>query len=172
MPQMGNPADGLRAATLTYFGLEKVWTTGLAVAGICALILAISLWLSKGAYRGSAIPLALLGLFEIGIGAGVALRTDRQVHDLVAQVDSGEDMTVERDRMVKVMRTFEVVKIAEIVLITVGVVMTYAFRDRPMAFSAGVALIAQCGALLVFDLVAEQRAGVYASALDEHTSGS
>jgi hypothetical protein len=154
-----------RTELVTYFGLEKSWTTGLALFGAAALVLAIWLWLAKGPYRGAAVPLALFALVELGIGAGVALRTDQQAGELLQQLDGGNELSAERARMQGVLRTFEIVKLAELVLIAAGVGLTYALRSSNFAFSAGVGLIAQCSLLLLFDLIAERRAEPYFEAL-------
>lgn len=155
----------LKEALGTYFGLEKAWAMGLTAFGLVALALAIFLWTSKGAYRGAALPVALLALVETGVGAGIVLRTDRQVEELVTQVDAGADLRAERARMGRIVQSFEVAKVFEITLIGLGIAMTYGLRSRDFAFAAGVGLIAQCGTLLVFDLIAERRAEVYVSAL-------
>src|SRR5262245_48330552 len=98
----------LRTELLHYFQLEKSWTTGLAVFGVAALALAVWLWFMKGPYRGAALPLGLLALFELGVGAGVALRTPRQVTELIARIDDNQDLAAESTRMKGVMRAFEI----------------------------------------------------------------
>jgi len=154
-----------RSELVTYFGLEKGWTVGLALFGACALALALYLWLAKGTYRGAAVPLGLFALIELGIGAGVALRTDSQLSKLLQQLDAGADMGAERARMDGVMKTFEIVKLAELGLVAVGVGLTYAMRSRDFAFAAGLGLIAQCSLLFVFDAVAARRGQTYVEAL-------
>lgn len=161
-----------RSELIGYFNLEKIWTSGLALLGVAVLVLAIYLWFAKGAYRGAAIPLGLFALIEIGIGAGVALRTDKQMSELLAQLDSGADMSAERARMERVMRTFEIVKAAELVLIAAGVGLSYALRSNDFAFAAGLGLIAQCNVLFLFDAIAERRGQPYLAALSSSSAAA
>ena len=155
----------LRTELVHYFGLEKSWTIGLALFGLAALGLALFLWFARGPYRGAALPIGLFALLELSVGIGVAARTSDQVAGLLEQVERTSDMAEERLRMERIVRTFEIVKVAELVLLATGVALTYALRSSHFAFAVGVGLIAQCGALLVFDLIAERRAEPYLAAL-------
>jgi hypothetical protein len=67
--------------------------------------------------------------------------------------------------MKSVVRTFEVLKILEIILIAVGIALTYAFRRNDFAYSAGIGMVLQGSIMLVFDLVAAGRTERYLEAL-------
>jgi hypothetical protein len=160
----------VRTELLHYFELEKSWAVGLAVFGVAACALGVSLWLAKGAYRAAAIPIGLVAVLELGIGVGIAARTDKQVSELLQRLEAKQDMGAEQARMERVARTFEIAKGVEIALFAIGVTLTYALRSSDFAFSLGVGLITQSVALLLFDLIAARRADVYLSALSALSS--
>lgn len=54
------------------------------VAAIVALAAAIALVATRSRYRGMALPLAVIGLGELALGAGLWARTDAQVATLLA----------------------------------------------------------------------------------------
>jgi hypothetical protein len=159
----------MRDALATYFGLEKVWALSIAAVGLALLGLAVWLWLARGEYRGMAVPLGVIALIEIGVGLGVGLRTDGQVAQLVAQLDASPAAlaSTELTRMAGVMRTFQLIKIVELVLFASGVALTYVMRSSAFAFAAGVGLVAQTSLMLLFDLFAERRAEPYVRALEQ-----
>lgn len=95
--------------------------------GVASVLL--SALLTRGAYAGAAVPLVLLGLLSVAIGAGVYARTDSQVAHL------SESLWERRADVAKQ----EVARMTRV--------------RRAASF------------LLVFDLVADQRAVVYLEAL-------
>jgi hypothetical protein len=155
----------VRTEIVSYFELERVWTWGLAVFGLLAVVLAGYLWFAKGAWRGAALPIGALALIEIGVGVSVALRSPAQAAELVRRADAGDALGPERVRIDGVVRTFSIIKVAELILIAAGVALIYGLRASNFAVAVGLGLIVQCSALFAFDLIASRRAEVYREAL-------
>lgn len=154
--------------TLTaYFTGEKHGAIALMILGGVALTACLVLVATKSDYRAMAIPVGLVALLQVVIGVGLYVRTDPQVDALVAQhtAEPAAMVAAETARMDTVMRSFEIIKIVELVLIVVGVGLTHAFAHRPAIHAVGVGLIIQATVMLVFDLTAERRAVPYVEAL-------
>jgi len=150
----------MKEQLIDYFIGEKRAALILVVAGIVALATAIALVATRSSYRGMAVPLGLVALFELGIGVVLLTRTDAQIAALLDQFARvpANMARAELARMGPVMRIFVIVKIAELLVLAGGVILTYAARRSDFAFAAGVGCVAQAGLLLVFDLFAERRA--------------
>lgn len=157
----------MRDQIVSYFSGEKSGAAVLVLIGLCALSAGAALVLRGGGYRGAALPILLVALVELGVGIGVYARTDRQVAGILAGTEQAPQDTAraELSRMSAVMRTFEIIKIVELVIIGAGVVLVYALRRNDFAFAAGIGCIAQGATMLLFDLIAERRAEPYVAAL-------
>lgn len=156
--------------TLTaYFHGEKQGAIALMILGGAALTAAIVLVATRSDYRAMAIPLGLIALLQIAIGIGLYARTDPQVASLVGQAtaDAPAMIAAELARMTKVMASFGVIKIIELVIFAIGVGLTYAFAHRPAIHAIGIGLIIQAAVMLAFDLTAERRAAPYVEALQQ-----
>lgn len=145
-----------------YFDGEKqgaLWCLGL---GLVAMATTLWLWRSSGPFRAMAIPLALIGLVQLGIGVGLLARTDGQVATLRRQLagSPGPARDQELGRMERVNRSFRVIELVEAVLIAGGVILALTLRGRTAA-AVGMGLLVQAAVMLVFDLFAEHRALVY-----------
>ena len=114
-----------------------------------------------------ALPLAILGLVELIIGGVLLTRTDGQLAAVLNQFAlAPADMAhSELARMAPVMRTFAIVLVGEIVVLTGGLVLTYTAGRSDFLYALGVGLVAQAGLLLVFDLFAVRRAAHYVELL-------
>ena len=147
----------------SYFGAEKAEGLAGTIVGALALALSIYLWVKASPYRGMAFPLVLVGLIQIGVFGAVYLRTDRQVAELTAQLEASPASfrSAEIPRMEVVMKNFRTYKVAEIVILLAGIVMTFLWRERDMVYSAGIGCILQGSLMLVADLLAEHRGEAY-----------
>ncbi|MEZ4436675.1 MAG: hypothetical protein R3F65_30105 [bacterium] len=153
----------------TYFTGEKHGAVALLVIGGAALTAGLVLVATKSDYRAMAIPLGLVALIQLAVGVGLYARTDPQVDALVEQhtAEPTAMIAAETQRMGTVMKSFEIIKIVELVIIALGVALTYAFAHRPAIHAVGIGLIIQATVMLVFDLTAERRAVPYVDALHE-----
>jgi hypothetical protein len=64
----------MREQLIAYFIGEKRGALILVLAGIVALATAIALLATRSSYRGMAVPLGLVALFELGIGVVLLAR--------------------------------------------------------------------------------------------------
>jgi hypothetical protein len=75
--------------------------------------------------------------------------------------------TEELARMKKVNDSFKLYKAIEIVLLVIGIFMSYYFAESMTLYSVAIGLIAQSSLMLVADLFAERRAYEYIVRLQE-----
>lgn len=158
-----------------YFDGEKQGGIGFATVGLIALVAVALLWrFGPAHYAALKWPLLVVGLVELGAGLGVYLRTDGQVAKLESEISrrdtSSAAVQAETTRMQKVMTSFAIIKIVELVLLVGGVIVTYTLHDRPVWFAVALGLILQSAAMLAMDLFAEQRARPYVAALERFES--
>jgi len=167
-----NAADTarMRRAMHAYFEGEKseAWAFGaggvLTVGGGAALFLA-----HDDFYRGAAYPLAIVGAIELAAGIVLLVRTDAQVRELDARLDTSKRafLQLEQPRMEKVRSEFGLLAGVELALIVAGLgLATYggAQSDHTLTgIGAGAAL--QSAAMLTFDMHASARADAYAAAI-------
>ncbi len=62
-----------------YFEAEKQGALWLIELAAVAFAVTVWLWRSQGPFRAMAIPIAITGLGQLGIGVGLFARTDKQV---------------------------------------------------------------------------------------------
>ena len=139
-----------------YFAEERRGAAIFLAAGLAALTLSLGLALSRTAYRGMVPPLAALGLAEVLVGAIVLRRAPRAL----------EDLEGERARLRRVIGSFRLYKVAEIVVLTAGLTLMMLFPRHTPLYAAGLGCLLQASVLLVLDRVAERRAREYAAGLD------
>ncbi len=146
-----------------YFQAEKAESALFLLAAAAAIAISLVLINSASEYRWTAAPLLAIALVQLVVGGAVLLRTNRQVENLTAQLDSDPQdyRSQELARMDTVARNFRLYKGIEIALLAIGVILTYALRDRMTWYAVGTGCIAQSALMLVFDLVAEHRADLY-----------
>lgn len=152
---------------LKYFRAEKDAGFYIITVGAVMILFSAWLWWSGSRYRAMAIPLIVFAVLEVAVGATVYLRTDKQIDTLTEQYYTDRDQygREETARMEKVTSGFRIYKVAEIAVLIVGFVMLAVYRRRPALAAVGVGLVLQSGILLVFDVIAAQRAQVYLDAL-------
>jgi hypothetical protein len=143
-----------------YFAEERCGAAIFLAAGLAALTLSLGLALSRTAYRGMVPPLGALGLVEVAVGAVVLRRAPRPL----------EDLEEERARLRRVIASFRVYKVAEIVVLTAGLTLMMLFPRHTPLYAAGLGCLLQASVLLVLDRVAERRAREYAAGLDATSS--
>jgi hypothetical protein len=151
----------------SYFFAEKWEGLAFVLVGLSAI--ALSAVLFRGAYRGMGVPLVLVALIQVGVGGSVFLRSNAQVAEVsVVLAQSPADLRrMEVPRMERVMEKFRLYKALELVVLALGVGLTFAFPKHDFAYSAGIGCIAQASLMLVLDLFAEHRGAAYLSALRE-----
>lgn len=157
---------------IRYFTAEKYEAVAFFLVGCMAFGFGVLLLVHGGPYRFAAIPLIAVSLAQISVGAGVFVRTDRQVDTLTArwQSDRGAFRSEETARMQTVMTNFRVYKTVEIAVLVLGIALVLLFPQRERLYSAGIGCIGQAALMLVFDLFAEHRGREYLDAVGKLSS--
>jgi hypothetical protein len=148
---------------LAYFAAERAGGFVLAAIGAAAIVLAAFLWRRGGGYKAMLWPLVAIGLVEVVVGLGVALRTPAQVEALSRGMLQERSATVraESERMARVNRSFAVLEVVEVALLGIGLMLAW-LLPRPGTWSSvGMGLALQAAVLLVFDHFAAERAAAY-----------
>lgn len=152
-----------------YFRGERQIGVTLAVVGVG--LVAGAVWVIRtqtGSFVwGLAGPLVIVGLAFGGGGAFLAIRTDKQVAALEAQMEKDASVVyaTELPRMAKVNANWPRIKIAWTVSIVIALGLLMAV-DRDWAKGLGLALLAICTILFFTDVFAERRAIIYTRALE------
>jgi hypothetical protein len=151
---------------LAYFSAEKQESLLFIIIGVVAFIVSFVVW--KTDYKTMAFPLIAIGIIQLIVGASVYFRTDAQVQSLTAQLQSAPDQFQKDElaRMKTVNANFKLYKLIEVLLLAVGIILSYAFSQSMTWYSIAIGLIAQASIMLLFDLFAEKRAHEYAAALE------
>jgi hypothetical protein len=146
-----------------YFTAEKNGAWLLVVLAVVGFALSAYLWINRSAFLAMVWPLILVGLLVGAVGLGVGLRTPAQVTALERSFQSAKADTAaaEIQRMDRVNRNFRIIKIIEIVLVTIGLLLLI-FLPIPGTWSSvGMGLVLTASVVLVFDTFAHHRAEVY-----------
>ncbi|HEX2309628.1 MAG TPA: hypothetical protein VHH91_02840, partial [Vicinamibacterales bacterium] len=99
------------------------------------------------------MTLGILALAEIPLGAGLYLRTDPQVKDLMAQLASAPARftSEEAARMARVQRNFIVIEYVELAVIIVSAHIAVTQKHRPGLAGVALGLLINGAFLLAFD---------------------
>jgi hypothetical protein len=148
-----------------YFGAERLEGLLLIMVGIVALgIAAYALLASRSALlRGAVWPLALVALVQLGMGAGVFLRSHKDIARVqsMVQVEAKRVHSEEVPRMQAVVHNFARYRWVEIGLLVVAILL-HAFAPAASAWrGAGIGLFFQAGLMLALGFFAERRAIVF-----------
>lgn len=160
-----------------YFLAEKQLGLALAVIGGIAIVAAIVFLIAvkTGFYKGAAIPLIVIGLFQVIVGAKTYTATDDHRVKTVYAFDMNPNQiaTEELPRVNAQLLGFSRVKWAEIVLIAGGLALVFYFRSKPdksFWYGLGVLLAIQAVITLLFDYNAERRTVAYQKGLTDLVS--
>jgi uncharacterized membrane protein len=158
-----------------YFMEEKQAGLIFLVIGSLALIVGIVCFFFLKSnpifFRGVAIPLIAVGLIQGIVGYTVYSRSDKQRKDIAYSMGLEPVpfvKTNELPRMQKVMKSFTILMIVEIVLLVVGIgLFLYFNKASDKSFWKGLGLSLAIMALLsgVLDFLAEKRGKQYTSEL-------
>ena len=153
-----------------YFGAEKTEGLVFLLVGLLACaVAALVLWRVRDPlFRGFALPLALVGLIQVGVGANIHARTDAQLAALKAQylAAPAEFKAQEGARMKSVRAGFLAYKAVEIAFIVIGLTLAFARGLHRFWRGLGLGMLVQGALMLPADLIAEERAAVYQARLE------
>lgn len=151
----------------SYFQAEKLGGFIAMAIGIAACAVGGGVLLSAGApfYTGISIPLVVIGIVQIMVGATVARRSDFQADDLEKLwADSpAEFRKLESARMEAILRNFVRIKWLEVVFIVLGLAIILLNKEANFTKGLGAGLFAQGSIMLLFDYFAEKRGKEYAA---------
>jgi glucan phosphoethanolaminetransferase (alkaline phosphatase superfamily) len=156
-----------------YFTAEKQAGVIFLSFGIVAVIAAVILFLVMKSpfYKGVAIPMILVGLIAGGIAFTIYKRSDDDRIRNVYAYDLNPDELKQKEypRMQKVMKSFRVIIIAEIILLVTAVFLFVYFRTnaaKQLWSGAGAGLLIMTLIALALDISAQKRGAVYTKGLE------
>ncbi len=156
-----------------YFIAEKQAGLYFLAVGIVAIVAAlILLFVMKTTFfKGFAIPMIIVGLIAGGIGFAIYKRSDDDRKRNVYAYDLNPDELKQKEypRMQKVMKSFQVIVIAEVVFLLVAIFLFFYFRTNPVQqlwSGIGAGLLIMSIAALLLDLSAQRRAVAYTKGLE------
>lgn len=155
-----------------YFVAEKQGSIFFLAFGIIAAIAALTCYFvwKTSFVKGMMIPLLIVGVIAVIIGTTVYKRSDADRQRNVYAYDLNPDELKQKEypRMQKVMKSFKVIIVAEVLLLLVGAFLYFYFRQqetRQFVSGLGFGLLLMCVAALALDLSAQRRAAVYMKGL-------
>jgi hypothetical protein len=173
----GEPGPTMDEQLDRYFVREKEGGKGFIGAGAVSVTLGASFLLARSEFvNGVGYPFLALGAIEVAVGSVVYLRTDAQVARLQTQLRDapGAYRDAELRRIRRVNRSFRLLKIVEASLAVVGTggaIATWELGHDTLSGSfAGLAV--HSALLFGLDHLAEERALVYAGALQDFEPGA
>lgn len=152
-----------------YFAGERAESLLFLAVGLVACVVAsVAVWRRRDPLLvGLAVPLALVGLIQVGVGATIYARTPGQVASLQAlfAADPAAFKVEEGARMQAVRSAFAVYKGLELAFIVVGLALAVPRTRRRFWRGVGLGMLLQGALMLPADLAAEGRADTYMKAL-------
>ena len=158
-----------------YFSAEKQGSLFFLSVGIVAVIAAFILFfvLKTPFFKGAAIPMIIAGLIAGTIGFTIYKRSDDDRIRNVYAYDLNPDELKQKEypRMQKVMKSFRVIIVAEMLLLLVGAFLYFYFRQqeaKQFVCGLGFGLLLMCITALILDVQAQRRAAVYMKGLQSY----
>lgn len=156
-----------------YFSAEKQGSLFFLSVGIVAVIAALILFfvLKTPFYKAAAIPMIIVGLIAGTIGFTIYKRSDDDRIRNVYAYDLNPDELKQKEypRMQKVMKSFRVIIIAELVILITAIFLFFYFRTntaQQLWSGAGAGLLIMTIVALMLDISAQRRAAVYTKGLE------
>ncbi len=156
-----------------YFNVEQLGALMIFVIGLIAFAGAgYFLFFSSYSdfYKGMSWPLLIVSVIQIGIGAYIYWRTPQDIQRVEFYFNEHPDklITDELPRMQKVLKSFVYYVRLQVTLCVVGVLMIIFTQSKSnLLMGIGVGLLVQGGVMLMFDYLAERRAGEYTRQLEQ-----
>ena len=120
-------------------------------------------WLKSDLYKGIALPSFIIAFFLLAICIGVVIRSHKDIERVSGfSLNQTEKIkTEELPRMQKVMRNFRIIKIAEAIVVLIGLILFFAFANTPFIKGIGIGLMTQGIIMFIFDYFASLRGEPY-----------
>jgi hypothetical protein len=167
--QASEPSAG-RDALHRYFDGEWAERWAFGGLGVASLATAGALWAEGGApARGAAVPVALVGLLQLGLAFGLQLRTPAQVAALDALLtnDPPRFLAQESARMRRVNQGFAVYRVVVVGLFMAGTALAGigGVSEVRALVGAGLGLGAEALLMLLLDFFADGRGRAWEASL-------
>lgn len=148
-----------------YFTAEKNESLFFIAIGILTIAFSVYAMVKWGEsfYKGFTLPVVLVGLIQITVGATVYFRTDRQLLELEQLYTNNkpEFIRTEVPRMETVMKNFHVYKLIEVAFVLIGLVLIFTMQQKEFWLGIGVGMLLQGALMLTADIFAERRGTEY-----------
>lgn len=143
----------------------EMWQCAIGIL-ISVVFISVSVYfimLQKPLLRGLSYSFLPLSMVLLIICIGVVVRTPKDVERLTSWYESSPQKirTEELPRMERVIKSFAVIKIAEICLFMAGIVVTVFFWKNELVRGIAIGLILEVAVLYLFDTIAEARGKIY-----------
>lgn len=151
----------------SYFTGERFGAALFIAVGLGALALSAWLLWRRSHWRGMLVPLLIVGLIQIAVGATVWQRSAAQAAGLQQQFQHQPQRfkLVELRRMQAVTADLANYRQIKIGLLALGMALAVLLRRHEYGFAFGLALVLQAAAMLALDHFAAARAAAYVGAL-------
>jgi glucan phosphoethanolaminetransferase (alkaline phosphatase superfamily) len=160
-----------------YFSAEKQGSLFFLSVGIVAVIAALILFfvMKTPFFKGAAIPMIIVGLIAGSIGFTIYKRSDDDRIRNVYAYDLNPDELKQKEypRMQKVMKSFRVIIIAEVILLIAAIFLFFYFRTNAVQqlwSGVGAGLLIMAIIALALDISAQKRGDVYTKGLERFIS--
>lgn len=148
-----------------YFTGEKLESYLFLSFGIIGIVIAVFFYFvfKTSFLKGIAIPIVMVSILEIIVGVTIINRSPKDIERVQGYSSHKIEMIekVEIPRMEKVMNNFVIFRYAEILLIIIGIIIMYAFRQNLLLNGIGLGLFIQSSIVLILDFFAERRGEIY-----------
>ena len=154
-----------------YFNAEKYESVFFVFFGLVAIAFAINVMIGQKDpfYRGMVIPLALVALIQITVGATVWIRSPKDIIrvEQILEKEPSRITTEEIPRMKVVKKNFVIYRWVEIALLIVGLLCMFVFSQHNFIKGFGVGLFIESALMLSLDFIAEKRGSEYLKSLND-----
>jgi phosphate/sulfate permease len=144
-----------------YFQEEKQGSIIFLIVGLFAILggIYVCFVVKKTFMQGLAIPLIVVGLIQLTVGATIFLRSDQDVLRVQQMLETSPSQIAKEEvpRMQKVTSNFSIYRLIEIVLILLGIILMFGFGESDFRKGIGLGLFIQASLMLVLDFFAERR---------------
>jgi len=148
-----------------YFNAEKFESLFFIGIGIIAIMIGVILlmYVKTPFSRGISIPLIVLAIAQVIVGATVYVRSPKDMArvESIVKLEKSKLNTEEIPRMKTVMKNFKIYRYLEISFMIVGLLLMFVWNDSSFKQGIGLGIFMQSALLLSLDFFAERRGEEY-----------
>ena len=148
-----------------YFNGEIIQCSIGIIIGLISATLSLYgwFWLKSDLYKGMALPSFIIAFFLLIICIGVVIRSPKDIQRVseFRLTHTEKIITQELPRMQKVMNNFRIIKIAEGIVVLIGLILFFTFANNPFVKGIAIGLMIQGSIMFIFDYFASLRGEPY-----------